>query len=183
MSKPGIGAKIGFIAAALVIVGLAGFVAFGGSGTPEPDPAAAGSSLPRGEPAPDLDFQYLDGGSGSLAEFAGRPLVVNFFADWCPACVAEMPDFEEVHQEFDDVAFLGIDRSTSDAGALALLQQTGVTYQVALDRDGAIFQTFEGFSMPTTIFINAQGEVVDRQNGVIFRDDLRNRLETLFGAA
>ncbi len=184
MTGPKPAAKIAFVAAALVVVALAGFVAFGGTDSTEPPAAAPGTEGPRGAPAPEITFQYLDGGSGSLADFRGRPVVLNFFADWCPACVAELPDFQSVYQDFGDrVVFLGMDQSTSDAGAHALLDQTGVSYQIALDRDRQIFLTFEGFAMPTTIFINEAGEVVDRQNGVIFEQDLRNRLTTLFGGA
>lgn len=175
-------AKVGFVAAAVMVVALAGFVAFGGTDSPTPPTDAPGVEGPRGIPAPDITFQYLDGGGGSLADFRGRPVVLNFFADWCPACVAEMPDFQSVYEDFGGkVVFLGMDQSTSDAGAHALLDQTGVSYQIALDRDRQIFLAFDGFAMPTTIFINEHGEVVDRQNGVIFEQNLRDRLTTLFG--
>jgi thiol-disulfide isomerase/thioredoxin len=99
-------------------------------------------------------------------------VILNFFADWCPACVAEMPDFEHIHQQFgDDVVFLGIDRSGSDDGAYRLIDSTGITYAVATDRDGSIFNAFGGLAMPTTVFIAADGSIVDQSQ----RRDFRRR--------
>ena len=184
MKSSRIGAKIGFLLAAVAIVAVAGLVAFGGSGSAESASSPDAVALPAGPPAPAATFELLGGGSTSFADFQGRPVVANFFADWCPACVAELPDLQAVHEEFgEEVAFLGLDRSSSEEGLRALLDETGVTYDVALDRDGTLFQAFEGFAMPTTIFISPSGEVVDRQNGVIFEQDLKARLDTLLGNA
>src|SRR5687767_84591 len=63
----------------------------------------------EGEPVPEATFARFDGDEGSLADYEGTPLVVNWFASWCVPCVTEMPAFEEVHQLLgDDVAFLGL---------------------------------------------------------------------------
>jgi cytochrome c biogenesis protein CcmG/thiol:disulfide interchange protein DsbE len=183
MQQSKIGAKVGLAVAALLLVAIAGLVAFGGNdstGTETPGAVA----VPAGSPAPEVELAYLDGGTATLAALEGKPVVLNFFADWCPACVAEMPDFQAVHEELgDDVVFLGVDRSTTTDGAKALLADTGVTYSVALDRDGEIFRQFEGIAMPTTVFIDAAGNVIDRHNGVIFEDDLRARVHALFPGA
>lgn len=54
-------------------------------------------------------FTLVDGDQTSLADYRGTPLVVNFFAAWCPGCYAEMPDLERVHQRLgDQVQFLGL---------------------------------------------------------------------------
>lgn len=122
----------------------------------------------------DVPFEYFDGNQGNLADFAGRPLVVNFWASWCPACVAEMPDFETVHARLgDEVAFLGLAmQETDEAAARDLIDQTGVTYALGRDPDGAIFTSFGGVAMPTTVFIDEQGTVVETHPGALFADDL-----------
>ena len=184
-------ARLMFGAVAFATLAAAAIVAFGGdagdptagqdaqrsgeqNGTLEPS-----DSQPAGPAAPAGEFALLDGGQSSFVDLEGAPVVVNFFADWCPACVAELPDFQAIHEEFGDaVTFLGMDRSTSLDGARALLAEAGVTYTIAVD-DGTFFQQFEGFAMPTTVFINERGEIVDRQNGAIFESDLRERVEDL----
>jgi thiol-disulfide isomerase/thioredoxin len=174
---------------AVATVAAAALIGLGGGGgepsssvSPPPAEPSEGIRAPRaGTAAPAGSFALLDGGEASFASLAGRPVVVNFFADWCPACVAELPDFEAIHREFgDEVTFLGLDRSTSLDGATALLDDAGVTYLIGVD-DGTFFQAFEGFAMPTTIFLDERGQIIDRQNGVIFESDLRDRIETLFG--
>ena len=134
-----------------------------------------------GTAAPETNFQYFDGSAGSLDDFAGKPVVLNFWASWCPACVAEMPDFQAVHQQLgDDVVFLGLDmQDVSREAALGLIASTGVDYVLADDPDGEIFRTFGGFSMPTTVFINEAGEIVGRHNGTIFADDLTATINEL----
>jgi cytochrome c biogenesis protein CcmG, thiol:disulfide interchange protein DsbE len=122
----------------------------------------------------EASFEYFDGTEGTLADFSGRPLVVNFWASWCPACVAEMPDFEEIHARLgDEVAFLGLNmQETSEADARDLVERTGVSYPLGLDPDGAIFTRFGGIAMPTTVFLDERGVVIATHSGALFADEL-----------
>ncbi len=119
-------------------------------------------------------FEYFDGTEGNLADFAGMPVVINFWASWCPACVAEMPDFEQVHARLGDrVALLGLNMQEVDQEAAdVLIQKTGVTYLLGHDRDGSIFASFGGIAMPTTILVDEFGNVALTHSGAIFADDL-----------
>jgi len=129
----------------------------------------------------DAAFEYFDGTAGSLAELRGTPVVVNFWASWCPACVAEMPDFEEIHQHFGDrVVFVGMNTQEFDlAAAEALVEQTGVTYRLAHDPQGLIYQQFGGIAMPTSLFIDEDGQLVEIHSGTLFADQLREKIETV----
>lgn len=139
-------------------------------------PDAAAAALPEEA------FEMSDGREVGFGEFVGEPLVVNFFASWCPPCRAEMPDFEAVHQAVGDrVRILGFDVQDTDAAARKLVEQTGITYSWAFDRDGSIYRAFEGFAMPTTLYISADGEVVGRDNGPIDASRLADRIEEHFG--
>lgn len=152
--------------------------------TTAPSTSAPGSTEPlagpvlRGDPAPDLPFEYFDSGeTGTLADFRGTPAVVNFWASWCPACIAEMPDFEAVSARLGDaVTFVGIDIQDVRAEALRLAEETGVNYTLVEDPNGAIYTEIGGFAMPTTLFVNELGEIVEQHNGVIFEADLEAKI-------
>ena len=154
------------VAVALLTLGVAVFAGGGGE---------------AGEPDAGLDFElaYLDGSTGNITDFRGIPVVLNFWASWCPACVAEMPAFQEVAADLDGrVQFLGMNMQEVDRGAAsALIEEAGVTYPLADDPDGALFQSFAGIGMPTTVFIDADGTVATVHAGAIFADDLRVLIE------
>ncbi|MFQ5556796.1 MAG: TlpA family protein disulfide reductase, partial [Acidimicrobiales bacterium] len=125
----------------------------------------------------DVPFATFEGGTRTLAEYSGQPLVLNFFAAWCPSCVSEMPDFEAVHQELgDEVAFIGMSQDFDPADALALVEATGVTYDLGWDPDLALYGEFGGFAMPTTVFVSADGEVVEVFAGALTADALRAKI-------
>lgn len=144
--------------------------------------APVADDAPAGDPAPAVVLEFFDGTTGTLAEFEGRPVVLNFWASWCPACVAEMPDFEAVHQRFaGDVVFVGVDlQDLSRETAQRFIDDTGVTYPIADDPTGEIYARFGGFAMPTTIFIDENGFIVGRQDGAIFEDQLTEMVLELF---
>lgn len=134
-----------------------------------------------GEPAPDIAMTDFDGDRLKLSDFEGKPLVVNFWASWCPNCVAEMPDFERVYQaSVGEIGFLGINQSDAPGAAKDLARQTGVTYPLAVDPQGEIFQIFGAPGMPTTVFIDASGNVVDVVVGQLSADALTGYIERSF---
>ena len=66
------------------------------------------------EKAPDFSLQDYDGKTVKLADFTGKPLVINSWATWCPFCRKELVDFDVAQKEFgDDVAIIAIDRAES----------------------------------------------------------------------
>lgn len=168
----------------IAVAGLIGTVLFVGS--PRGGTEARGTAAP-GEAAPEVTLTDFEGESFSLRDYEGRPVVLNFWASWCPFCAAEMPDFEKVHRSVsDDVAFLGIDQCESCQGgsrdaAERLARETGVTYRLAEDPTGSVFVAFGASSMPTTIFIDADGRVVEHVGGMLSESQLRDYLSELFG--
>jgi thiol-disulfide isomerase/thioredoxin len=154
------------------------------------DDAAAADGLeltPEGElPSSNADVLLgsLDGGSDRrLGELLGaKPVVVNFFASWCVPCIDEMPAFERVHRAVGDrVTFIGMANRDAPEDALATVDATGVTYPTYDDPDASALTWFGGLAMPTTVFIDATGEVVDRADGALTEAELRARLADLFG--
>jgi thiol-disulfide isomerase/thioredoxin len=115
----------------------------------------------------------------------GKPVVLNFWAGQCPPCRAEMPYFERMANEYEDqFILLGIDVGVftglgTEQNALDLLEELNITYPAgrAVDREPLI--DYRATGMPTTVFFNADGEVVDRHIGLILEDDFRERLDEL----
>lgn len=140
----------------------------------DPDPQAA--------PSIDVELWTLDGEPTNLANFTGGPLVINFFSETCPPCVAEMPAFDAVARSYEgDIAFLGISADATSEAAVRLLEQTGVSYPAVWDREGSALQHFEALGLPTTLLINPEGVVLDKHTGELSEADLRERLANSFG--
>lgn len=177
------------LAASVAVI--AGALAFGGddASTAEPDerlvvgPRQPGQIVlePRdviGVPAPTTSFVMFDGTVATLADFEGQPLVLNFFASWCAPCVAEMPEFEELHQRLGDrVQFLGVNLQDPPAEGQRIVDRTGVTYALARDMSGELFSAIGAFAMPTTVLIDADGTIVDLRGGKIGQGELAERIE------
>ncbi|MFP3883352.1 MAG: TlpA family protein disulfide reductase [Actinomycetota bacterium] len=148
--------------------------------TQNADQQPADAARESAESAPDVTLEFFDGSSQQLSDLTGKPVVLNFWASWCPACISEMPDFGEVHRRLgDQVEFIGVNMQEVDIDAAnRLVEQTNVDYRLAHDRDGAIYNQFGGISMPTTVFISADGTVAEVHSGTIFEDELTETIET-----
>jgi thiol-disulfide isomerase/thioredoxin len=145
---------------------------------------ADGSSTSPGETDPSSDsvagltYVSFDGTTEHFDDRAGTPLVVNFFAEWCVNCIQEMPDFEAVSQELlGEVDFLGISIDRGSAEALALVEATGVTYDVGWDPDEDLYAHFQGLAMPTTAFVDASGKITRVWSGVLDAASLREKID------
>lgn len=133
-----------------------------------------------GEPAPNVRLEYLDGGEQDLAEVAGvgTPVVLNFWSSTCVPCLAEMPAFEQVHQELEgEVTFVGIDVVDTEQAGREMVARTGVTYRNARDPRSEIFAVFGGIALPRTVLIAADGTVADTHSGELTADELRDLLD------
>jgi len=149
---------------------------------PQPEGAAvAGPQASTGEPAPSVEMVDFDGVDMTLAEYAGTPVVLNFWATWCPFCIAEMPDFQTVSQDtIGDVAFLGVNIQDDPAAAEAMATETGVTYRLTRDPQGVVYAAFGGIGMPTTVFVDADGMIREVVTGQMSEEQLRSKISEYF---
>ncbi len=131
-------------------------------------------------PITEQPFVDLDGNDGTFARFAGKPLVVNFWASWCVPCVKEMPDFEAVYQEQGgQIGFVGVNVIDQVADARTMAERTGVTYPLVRDRSGALLRFVGGATMPTTALVDAEGNVVKVLNKALSAEELRTEMKVL----
>lgn len=133
-----------------------------------------------GDKMPSTQLSRLDGGLTSLADYEGRPMVVNVFASTCAPCLEEMPAFERVHQELgDQVAFVGLNFRDQLEPARQLVAGTGITYDVLRDPSGDLFTSLGGLNLPTTYFVSAEGDIVKSQPGALDEEELRREVAGL----
>jgi cytochrome c biogenesis protein CcmG/thiol:disulfide interchange protein DsbE len=134
---------------------------------------------PAGDPFPTKPLPKLTGGLGSLADYTGTPVVVNFFASYCVPCIKEMPALEQVHDELGErVAFVGIDVRDSQTDTESFVDRTGVSYDVLRDPSGSLAIDVGVYNLPATFVLDDDGNVLAAHAGVIDASELRRLLAT-----
>jgi len=158
--------------ASAVLLSLSIIVAGCGEASTNPSQAVGIDS-----PIANLAFIHPDGSEGQLADHYGQPLVVNFFAGWCPPCKAELPDINAVHLAAgDDVKVLGISHDLSEDDWQELVSETNIDFETVFQPDREIFIELRLFGMPSTILINPEGEVVHTHSGILNAETLRSMI-------
>lgn len=136
----------------------------------------------QSERAPDFELQDYDGKTVRLTDFAGKPLVINTWAAWCPFCRKELVDFAAVQKEFDDrVVIIAVDRSETKDTAKKYTDELGVTNSMIflIDPSDSFYQSISGFSMPETIFVDKNGLIVDHKRGPMDIQEMRERIQKI----
>jgi thiol-disulfide isomerase/thioredoxin len=144
-----------------------------------------GAEPPRHEPtlgervkAPDFAVRDAEGETVRLSDYFGKPIVLNFWASWCPPCKTEMPDFEAVYREVGgEVVFMMLNladgrRETVESGSQYIAEE-GFTFPVYFDTESEAALAYGIRSIPTTLFIDGEGYVVTGAQGAISGETLR----------
>ena len=177
--RPGRRRRAIVAAAALALLGGMAATGLVGSGSG----GRAGPVAVEG-PAPTFDLVRVgDGGDRvHLAQFTGRPLVVNFWASWCVPCRKEMPALGAAAERLaGQVWFVGINHRDGRTSATAFERDVGVGYPSGFDPDGGVARRFGVVGLPTTVFVDARGRIVARQLGEITDDELLELVAEAFG--
>jgi thiol-disulfide isomerase/thioredoxin len=134
------------------------------------------------EKAPNFKLLDYDGKTVSLADFAGKPLIINSWAAWCPFCKKELVDFAAVQKEFGNAAaIIAINRGEARETAKKYTDELGVTNDLIflLDPSDSFYQSIEGFSMPETIFVDKNGNIVEHKRGPMDINEIRQKIQKL----
>ena len=126
---------------------------------------------------PALQLGTLDAGEQSLADFAGRPVVLNLWATWCPPCQREMPALQRAQQRYPGVHFVFANQKESREKVQRFLALKGLALNnVLLDDRGALAHHFQQRALPTTFFFDASGALVDTRIGELSDASIAQRL-------
>lgn len=124
--------------------------------------------LKVGEAAPALSLPAREGSTVDIASFRGRPVIVNFWATWCPPCVSEMPALERLHKALspDGLVVLGVSVDEDEKALSAFVAKTGLTFPILRDPGGAVASgSFKTTGYPETFVIDAAGRVKETYVG------------------
>ena len=179
----------------LVVVGIilvaCGSSASDGNGAPTATSSASGDTVADSAPknqAPDFTINLFQGQEAvggdqvALSQLLGtRPIVLNFWAGLCPPCRAEMPDLQVFYEEFKDrVLLLGIDLGQftglgNEEEAKELLEELGVSYPAGSTEDASVIPDYRVLGMPSTVFIDGNGEIFTNWTGALNEKVLREK--------
>ncbi len=139
------------------------------------------------QPAPSIEGTSLHGQALALAEYAGKPVVLNFWASWCGPCAVEALDLEAVSRAYGDrVQFLGVNVQDKASNAKTFERDLGVTYPSFYDPSTKIAAQFRGVApqaLPSTLVLDAEHRVAVRKFGRITEAQLRGYLEQVLEGA
>jgi thiol-disulfide isomerase/thioredoxin len=139
---------------------------------------AVGPPPKVGEVAPELSLTTPGGELVALAQLRGKPVLVNFWATWCPPCRAEMPDLDDVAREqaSTGLTVLAINLQEEPAVVSGYLRTLGVSVTPLLDPTGAVFRQYRVAGLPTTVSIDREGIVRDVHVGPLTRRGILARV-------
>lgn len=140
-------------------------------------PVAEGNGrLPQiGDDLAEFASRDLDGNTIRLSDYQGQPVMVNFWATWCPPCRMELPDFQTAYDTHkgDGLVILAVNQDESEELIRSFFYDTnGFTFTPVLDEGSQISRSYGINSFPTTIFVNAEGVVTAVHQGLLFPEQL-----------
>ncbi len=146
--------------------------------------SSAGELAPapiKGHPAPNFTLTTTDGQTVSLTDFKGKPVLLNFWATWCPPCRAETPDLQATHREIGDkLTIIGVNMTSQDGGDVtAFMREFGVTYPVVLDSNGDAARAYNILGLPTSVFIDRNGIISEVFTGAVNKAYVESKVPEL----
>lgn len=134
---------------------------------------------------PDFTVYDIQGIPYRLSDFKGKPVVLNFWASWCGPCKSEMPDFETAYQKYGNkIHFLMVNMTDGAQetvqSASGFISDIGYTFPVYYDTDSDAAMTYGVASIPTTFFIDTDGNGVAWASGALSMDMLEQGIGMIY---
>ena len=124
--------------------------------------------IPHISQAIEIQLEDVFGNTIRLSDFRGKIVFLNFWASWCPTCVAEMPSMEKLHRRLKDRDFvmIAVNLQESNAQVKAFLAKFKLTFLTLLDSSGEVGSGFAVHALPTTFVIGKDGRMIGKATGL-----------------
>ncbi len=131
--------------------------------------------------APDFEIKDYQGQTIKLSDYRGQPVLINFWATWCPPCRAEMPEIEAAYRKFkkDGMVVLGVDAREDNASVRKYVEDNGYSWSMPMDYQGNLIASYGVAAFPTSFFIDRQGFIRATQVGGMDKKGLDERLSKI----
>ncbi len=135
--------------------------------------------------APDFTVYSADGSTATLAEKAGKPVFINFWATWCPPCRSELADINKAYETYGDkIEFMMIDLTDGYNGedqpaVEAFVAENGYSFPVYFDLDAGAAVAYGVRSIPTTVLVGSDGTLLHTQMGAMSESQIEQLMQSL----
>lgn len=130
-------------------------------------------------PAPALTLKTLAGEEITLEKWRGKGIILNFWATWCYPCRVEMPDLAAIHQANEDIIVVGVNYLEDAETARAFVEEYKLPFPIILDEKGWLIGTMNVKGLPTTYFIDPEGQLIGSHIGPLNEEALMEMVERL----
>lgn len=144
--------------------------------------AVASAAVEVGSPAPGWKLRTVEGKELSSNDFAGKVVVLDFWATWCPPCRAEIPGFVGLYKKYEKDGLVIVGISVDQGGAAVVkkfIAENKINYQIVL-ADGDVADAFGGIEgIPTTFVIDRSGKIQFKEVGFVEAADFEKKIQPL----
>ncbi len=135
-----------------------------------------------GQPAPTFALPKIDGSQATVSDFAGKPVVINLWASWCPPCRREMPLLADVAATRSDVVFLFVNQGEAPHTIRSYFDREKLSIgNILLDQSMLVPRHYNTPGLPITLFLRSDGTLASIHVGEISREALNAKIDRIAG--